>query len=174
MTIAIEKMKETFNEELGYLTDILESGSELSKLAEYLLTTDRNPYSIINVGYNTKCITSFNDILMSLNHALYDDGEVTFYTVNGEPRFGFFNQYEASEDMYLEDIELDMKETYPVLKYVIEVLPQDVNNWIKLSEVFQINDLKRMFLSDAKSGLNDALRVYSKYKLFKQDWIKEL
>ncbi len=150
MVNALEKMKETFNEEIEYLTNILESGSELSKLAEYLLTTDRNPYSIINGGYSANRITSFNDILMPLNHALYDDGEVTFYTVNGEPRFGFFDQYEASEDRYLDDTELDMKETYPVLKYVIEVLPQDVNNWIKLSEVFQINDLKRMFLSDAK------------------------
>ena len=142
MIKALKKMKETFNEELEYLTELLESGSEFSKLAEYLLTTDRNPYSILNEGYDKEEISSFNDMLRTLNHALYDDGDVTFYTVNGEPRFGFFEK-DVPKNRFLSNIQIEIEIQYDKPRYSVEVLPINISNWIELSEAYRLAEIEK-------------------------------
>ncbi len=63
-------MQERITEEFKRLEEFLNQDSDLGKLTRYLLTTDRNPYSIFNEGYSQENISSFLGLIYELNHSL--------------------------------------------------------------------------------------------------------
>ncbi len=82
--------------------------SELAALTAYLMETDANPWGFMPRGWEGSAETStgFASFLGVLRHALYDDGDLSFPIVNGEPRIAFVCKHEDSyEDLVLSDTE---------------------------------------------------------------------
>ena len=174
-------MQERITEQFKQLQEYLNEDSDLGKLTRYLLTTERNPYSIFNDGYSQKSISGFLGLIYDLNHSLYDDGDVTFYTVNGAPRISL--KYDFTEDDYLSPFEKTLLENNKELLkkfpdvpefelYECEKLPRDIDNWIVLSEECHRADIKQCFMSDY-DGNGEFIEHYKKYKCFDESWIEE-
>lgn len=177
LNIIQERITEQFKE----LEEFLNEDSELGKLTRCLLTTERNPYSIINEGYSQENLSSFLTLIHELNHALYDDGEITFYTVNNEPRISL--EYDFSENDYLNEFEKTLvknnKELWkndPDMKdfklYECKKLSISIDDWIVLSEEYHKADIKDCFIHDY-DGTDWAVEHYKKYKFFEESWIEE-
>jgi hypothetical protein len=177
----INSMKENIDEQFERLQEYLNQEDDLGKLTRYLITTERNPYNIINDGYSLENISDFISFISELNHSLYDDGDITFYTVNGAPRFSL--KYNFSENDYLSSFEKTLLENnitfyknFPDMKdfklYECEELPRDIDSWIRLSEEYHKADIKKCFISDYDNNERVILH-YKRYKCFEESWIEE-
>jgi hypothetical protein len=79
---------------------------DVGKLCRHLLETQRNPYSIINdIGYVLESAESMLWVFRNLHHSIIDDGDITFFYVNGEPRFSFLYRHEHDVSAFLSDTE---------------------------------------------------------------------
>lgn len=138
-------MENNIEKQLNELEEYLEENSEFGRLVTYLLTTERNPYSIINGGYSQDHI-SFLNLVRDLHHSIYDDGDITLYTINDAPRISL--KYNFTTKDSLSDFEKQLEKNYSSFKskdfklYEFKKLPYDIDNWIKLSEEFHYNDIK--------------------------------
>ena len=77
----LDKIKQNTKEDLEFIETIIAEDSPIGRFSNYLLCTTRNPWSIFNGGYSQTDI-SFADFIKEIDHAFYDDGEITFYTEN--------------------------------------------------------------------------------------------
>lgn len=174
-------MRENTEDQFKRLEYILNEDNDLGKLSRYLLTTERNPYNIFNEGYSQENISDFLCLVYELNHSLYDDGDITFYSVNGAPRISL--KYDFDDDDYLSDFEKTLLEKYKDSQnqfpdtedynlYECNILDIDIDSWIILSEEYHKEDIKQCFLSDY-DGEQSAIAHYKKYKCFDESWIAE-
>lgn len=153
---------------------------DMSGLVEWLLTTDANPYSYLQYEFAGmfESAEQFVSLLSMISHALYDDGEITFVAVDGEPRIVFANQYEDDfRKNVLTELEQDIESRLvfgrPV-SYEIQVLNIKPNDFGKLYDEWYTNDIKHDFFNDAEMFTVDwAIKHYQEYKLFNQSWIEE-
>ncbi len=174
-------MRDTVEDNFKKLQYILNLDDDLGKLSRYLLTTERNPYNIFSEGYSQENIECFLSLVQDLNYSIYDDGDITFYTVNDAPRISL--EYDFSEDDYLNEFEKTLvknnKELWkndPDMKdfklYECKKLSISIDDWIVLSEEYHKADIKDCFIHDY-DGTEWAVEHYKKYKCFEESWIEE-
>lgn len=160
----------------------VEGKADVSELVEWMLTTDANPYSYLGDVWGSSLDTAenFASFLNNLHHALVDDGDVTFVSVNDEPRIVF--AWAGDTDFrkhVLSKVELDMEDRRKGEKwcpeYEIKVLDISPNDFPALRDAYEKSWLKRCFLWDVK-GKDDSCTIkhYSKYKHFDPAWIDEI
>lgn len=67
----------------------------MDKLVKWMLTSDTNPYEYLPAALAGSLYSAqgFASLCSRLHHAIYDDGEVTFITVDGNPRIAFEYPY---------------------------------------------------------------------------------
>jgi hypothetical protein len=169
----------SFEEAIETIDMFANTPSDFNELVKWMLETDANPYSYLGEVYG-KCFDSaeaFAGMLQTLHHAVVDDGDVCFITVNGQPRivFAFFGD-EGFENYALSSTEKRMKEQGILGKPVeykiewLEILPNEFPNlyieWWK-------KDLKRCFMWDAKRNIEWAKDIYKSYSVFDESWVVE-
>ena len=155
---------------------------QLDGLTKWLMETDANPYSYLPEHWagRTNTAEGFASLLGFISHAVHDDGEITFVTVNGEPRIVFANQHDDDfRSAALTETEKDIEtRPWPAVRtrrpsYVIEVLDITPNEFGPLFDKFYANDIKRFFMSDAVMGVEQAAEHYRKYSCWDEAWIDE-
>lgn len=160
-----KKQQEQYLIDIDFIEKSINEDSEFGRLSLYLFTTDRRSSSIINKGYDKYDASDFSCILHDIHHALYDDGEITFYLINDEPRFSCIYDFELKDDIEYDDDTIKSK--CKILKNIT------IDNWIKLSEEYFVNEIKSNFLIDYQIN-PELIKHYKKYDFFDENWIKEI
>lgn len=175
-----EKFDQSHREAIETIKEY-QQDKDVGVLVNWLLATDINPYSFLDDEYAQYMYTSegFSMLCHLLHHALIDDGDVTFLSVDKKPKIGFYWKYDLPEftrkDYKLirpEDGSRPYIENNIVLSDVI--VYDDFNQFIEAIEIYATNDLKRCFLGDIQimDSLDNAVRHYSQYKRFDPAWIE--
>lgn len=165
----LTRMSENFKSDLDFIKEVTRKDTPLGRLAKYLLITERNPYAIFNKGYNQEQAHSFTNLINSLHHSLYDDGNITFYTINGKPKISL-DYYPKREDLLGAQM-AELEKTIGI-KYELVYLTNDIDAWITLSEQFHENDIKKCFIDNYHRN-KSSIDEYRKYSCFKEEWVRE-
>lgn len=101
----------------------------MHKLALWMLETEHNPYGYLDQGYAkyTSTAEGFEILLSMLHHALYDDGDVTFVTVNKEPKIIFWDKWDDNlKSHVLTDMQKDLESKgYNYEVKVLDIKPNE-------------------------------------------------
>ena len=158
-----------------------QADEDVGVLVNWMLNSDENPYSYLDDSHAHLLSTAegFSFLSSILHHALVDDGDVTFFSVDGQPQILFVHQcdlkdYKEFKRKSYKIIEVDGR---PKLDYEWVdsdiVIFKDYHEWIDAIEIYATNDLKRCYLSDKEChGEEFATKHYSQYKRFNPEWKK--
>jgi hypothetical protein len=153
-----------------YICDSNET--EMQAITEYLLETDANPYGFLPGEWAgcTGTATDFIRLLNMIHHAIYDDGDISFPIVNGEPRISFIWKNEDNyNSLILSESERDMQERLGVV-YGVEQC-DNILDFISKHKEYHRKDIKRCFIGDAAMhGWEFAVRHNSAYFNFDPYW----
>lgn len=141
-------------------------------IAEWLLTTQASPYQFLPAGWGNALSSpgETSGLLAVIHHALVDDGEIEFVSVNGMPRIVFCDHREDNfrevaltpEEQQKADVEL-------------KVLDCTADEFGALVDAATTARLKRCFAMDAAMhGVEFAVKHYSDLNGYNPLWIDEL
>ncbi len=145
---------------------------DMAVITQWLLETDVNPYSFLANGDVLSSAEGFSSLLHKISHALYDDGDISFVTVDDEPRIVFMDYEETEQERVsvLRQIEIE-NEKNGLCRYEICKL-KSVKEFIEAFEHFNIKYEKLVFENDIWSdGLAAAIEKHQNNKYFNKDWI---
>lgn len=175
-----EKFQKSYDNSIASIEHMLDStdAPELAALAQWMLTTDANPYAYLphNWAGHISSAEGFASLLHCIHHALYDDGDIAFITVNNEPRIVFVCPYEEHfRDYVLTDQEKEI-EKRPIFgktrPYDVQVLDIKADQFGPLYDKYQMHDLQQCFSMDAaRFGTEYVLEHYNQYKCFSDAWV---
>lgn len=119
METKLQEFQKSFDDSIAVIKAHAEPGlyePHMDGLVRWMLTTKANPYGYIPSAANSfSSADSFAGLLHMIHHALYDDGDITFVSVDGEPRIVFVWRHEDNlRDFVLTDQEKDF-EANPLL-----------------------------------------------------------
>lgn len=154
---------------------IYQEDKDIGVLVNWLLETDINPYSFLEEGNLLGSAEGFSFLCHLLHHALLDDGDVTFFSVDGQPKIEFVHRCDLKEyvrtNYKLEKNEFGKKELVEEEVKSDIIIFDNYQQFIDAIEEFATKDLKRCYLWDKHlSGEEFANEHYSKYKRFDTAW----
>ena len=169
----LEKFEKTHKDAINYINQCRTTGEpEMIAITNHLLETDANPYSFLPHGWAGALSTStgFESLLHVIHHALFDDGEISFPIVNGEPRIAFVWKNEDDyADFILTETEQNMRKNHEA-EYTITHC-KDVIDFIEKHQKHHDKNVKQWFIQDsARQGVAFATEHYSNYAKFDSDW----
>ena len=85
-----DRVEKAHKEAIEYIRFMLKD-PELGDFINWMMNTEENPYSYLPEGWASATYTStgFSSLVHVINHAWYDDGDISFVTVKGQPRIAF-------------------------------------------------------------------------------------
>ena len=176
----LEVFKDNYEQSMQTIERLRTEPSTMKDLVNWMLTTDANPYAYLPEGWASamESADSFAALLHNIHHAVYDDGDITFVTVNGEPRIVFVWQHEDNFRDYVltrQEKELEKREVFGRTRpYDIQVLKIEPHEFGPAYDAYQIEDLKNCFAVDAgRNGIDFAVEHYSKYNCYDPSWVDE-
>lgn len=179
MTNKFEAFQKNYDEAVETIKRFLEPSKyepQMNGLVKWMMETDANPYSYLPHGWAgaTGSAEGFAGLLHTIHHALYDDGDITFVTVNEEPRIVFVWRHEDNFRNYvLSEQEKDLEKRWSS-EYRIEVLDIKPDEFGPLYDAYYVKEIKHWFMDDAEvHGVEYVVKHYQKYKLFDPAWIVE-
>ena len=168
------KFEKAHQEALAMIQSCLDDVDEpeLQAITKYLLETDANPYSFLPDGW-AGCMTTstgFQSLLHMIHHALYDDGDISFPIINGEPRVSFvWKNEENYANEVLNSTEKDFQKRHGNVYEVGQC--KDIFDFIEKHKDYHRKDVKRFFIMDAVMyGWEFSVEHNSKYANFDPDW----
>lgn len=157
--------------DIVYINSLLQT-PQLSKLYNWLLTTDTNPYSFLPEGWANSLVTASGTsaLFSMIHHAVIDDGEISFVKLNDEPMMLFIDVRNMSQqDLY--KFLLTEQEKSSGFEFDIEILKIEPNDFGDHVDFYQRKWMQKCFIQDAaQHGIEFTKDAYSKYKLFSEDW----
>ena len=152
---------------------------QMNGLVNWMLESDANPYSYLpeNWAGHVSSAEGFASLLNMIHHAVYDDGDITFVTVNGGPRIVFVHQMEDNFRKYVLSRQEQDMENNPRYRaaYEIKVLDIEPNEFGPLYDAHMVEEIKGWFENDAWAhGVDWAAGHYRKYKLWNEAWVEEV
>ena len=169
------KFKKVYDEALACIEQYRSNDSEpeMQALTKWLLETDRNSYGfLIRNGGALSSAESFSSLLNYIHHAIYDDGDITFATVNGEPRIVFSEYDDDFRDHALSEIELEY-DNNATGSYEIKKL-KDGFEFINTFDTYDKARARRNFEYDILTiGIDSAIEKHKDHKNFCAEWIQK-
>lgn len=153
-----------------YLTS---SEPEMMAFTKFLLETPANPYAILPEHWAgcTESSSGMRSLLNHIHHALFDDGEISFPIVNGEPKIVFvWSNEDNYADYVLNETQKHFRDTRGVTYDITQC--QDVFDFIAKCTEYHRTDILRCFITDAAMrGITFAVNHYgSNYAAFDPEW----
>lgn len=190
-----EKFQHAHHTAMQSIQDMLsDPNPEVQLLIDWLVTTDANPYGFLREGWagSMEDSVGFAALCHRIHHALVDDGEIHFIvvqkiieiqndtpksiTVLGEPRITFVERWaEGHDTRMLSPLELNDQHSTrknSTVRYEIFYL-DGVKEFIATHQEYDIQNLRRCFLGDARRDLPAAILHYQPNPRFQSDWIRE-
>jgi hypothetical protein len=179
MTNKFEVFQQNYDEAIELINKFLQTSKyepQINGLVQWMLETDANPYSYLphNWAGSTTSAEAFASLLRMISHAVYDDGDITFVKVDGEPRIVFASEHEDDfRDYVLSEQEKAIEAQWSG-KYIIQVLDIKPNEFGAIYDSYYITQVKQWFMDDAETiTLERAVEHYEKYKAFDPAWIEQ-
>lgn len=180
----LDKFYKNFNAAIEEIESVLNTPGdaydyEMVSLVKWMLCTDANPYSYLPNEWASAIYSaeSFVSLISHIHHALYDDGDITFVSVNNEPRIVFADRCDKNfNERALNNTEKGIAghcSNYSI-HYDIKVLDITPDQFGAIYDEYQKNWLKKCFISDSIHGIEFAAGIYRKYKLWNEDWLNEV
>ena len=141
-------------------------------IAEWLLTTPASPYEFLPAGWGNALSSpgETSGLLAVIHHALVDDGEIEFVSVNGMPRIVFCNQHEDN----FREVALTQEEQQKA-NVELTVLDCTADEFGELVDAAATAQHKRCFAMDAAiHGVEFAVKHYVGSCWYDPSWIEEL
>lgn len=175
-----ERWRKDVEEAIIDIENLVKEENEAGHLANWLLNHNANRYSFSpdkTVGDLLGSALGFNTLCSSIHHALFDDGDITFFTVSGNPQFIFLHRLEKEfKQACLNSAQKYCAEKYGA-EYDIKII-KDAYEFTKVFDEDRKDWLKKCFLNDCKKNSKDLIKYYSEHKeykdIFDPEWIKEL
>lgn len=153
-------------------------------LVRWMMETDANPYGYLDWGWggSLESAEKFAALLHHLHHALYDDGDVTFCTVDGEPRIIFANHHDdgfREKALHPQERDNEAKNiTNPrrpgwVFRYDVRALDITPSEFGPLYDAYHTAWIKQCFMHDSRNDLEGNAKHYRKYQQFDESWVEE-
>lgn len=168
----INEFEKTYTQALETIEYYLFQQPAMSKLVQWMLTTDVNAHFWLPHELVTRLSSAqgFVAIVQTISHAVQDDGDITFVRVNGMPRIVFYYSGKAN----FEEHALTVHERC-VGNNVVEVLDILPEEFGPLVELANINRLKQCFVNDAVMlGEKFAVARAIEHACFDRSWLVEL
>lgn len=175
MNMQIEKYRDNCNNTIKYIEETLTLKNNLGKLINFIINTEINLYGLFEEDYF--CALKINpfvmsDLIKTIEHALYDDGEMSLIATDHETKIIFKDSYDIQkENIFSEHLLYVSKK---LNKQVPQYRILNVDEFIETSNELYIKRLKLLFLNEAKINLSDAIKHYNKYEVFDKEWLDEL
>ncbi len=177
----LEVFQKNYDEAIATINHYLNTPNDkydygMVPLVQWMMETDANPYAYLPHGWagSTTSAEMFAGLLHCIHHALYDDSDITFVSVNDEPRIVFVWKHEDNFRNYvLNNTEKDIEKRWGKERYEIKTLDITPGEFGPLYDEYQRNWLKECFLTDASRGIEWSAGVYRKYKCWNEEWIAE-
>lgn len=179
----LDEFTQVHEEALQTIKDKLEPSQyepDTSPLFKWMLETDANPYAYLPEGWagHMSTATGCASLFHMIDHAVHDDGDITFVKVNGEPRIVFAWRHEDNfRDMVLSFQEKDLEARRvgrTRFKYEVEILDIKPAEFGPLYDAYQAERVKEYFINDAWSrGVDWAADHYRKYNCWDESWIED-
>jgi hypothetical protein len=145
-------------------------------LVKWMLETTSNPYAYVpgRAGLLSSAV-GFESLINELHHALYDDGDMEFVSVNGEPRIVFAWRFDDNfTDRCLTDTERMMAAQHGTT-YEVNVLDITPEEFTQMYDAFESEHLKKCYVHDAaRHGVAFADSHYKVYTCWTPQWKDEL
>jgi hypothetical protein len=149
---------------------------EFAHLVKWLMTTEQNPYGFLPEEWagSTTTAPAFESLCNYIHHAMVDDGDITFYMLEDEPRIAFKNR---NDEDFAESV-LTSTEKYfrnrSGHRYQVKFLP-NAYEFVKAIDAYHESWLKRCFMNDSYRGVDWAANHYrtNHPKTFKEEWVLE-
>lgn len=175
-----DKFKKSYDEAIETINQFMEAPESMTELTKWLMTTDANPHSYLTQSWAGMSETAegMADLLNYIHHAVVDDGDITFVKVDGEPRIVFAHP----SDDYFRDVVLNSQEKQfeerrakiGMGRIDIQVLDIKPNDFGKVYDEYQKEQVKKWFLSDAKrQGVEFAKEHYKEFNCWDEAWVEE-
>lgn len=173
--LRFKKIEENYKSSLEHINKCLVDTKypELQALTKLFLETDVNPYSFLPEYFAPAFDTAggLSSLLGTIHHALYDDGDISFPVVNGEPRIVFANLQDSDyEDAVLNETERYFKKERGN-RYVIGQC-KDTLDFTKRFDSFHSKQVKNWFIDTAaRFGVEFSVKHYChSYSQFDPEW----
>lgn len=144
----------------------------LQAITKLFMETDVNPYGFLPGHFADGFDTAggMSSLLGMIHHALYDDGDISFPIVNGEPRIAFLHHTEdCYEDLILNETEKHFKKNYGH-EYELKRC-SDVFDFIQKFEEYHSKEVRNWFITEAsRRSIEFAVEHFSNYARFDPDW----
>lgn len=174
-----DEFKKAFDNSIEEIKKFLEPGPhkpQMNGLVKWMMETEANPYSYLPDQWGGALSTAegFASLLRYIHHALYDDGEITFVAINGEPRIVFTHRFEKHfRKDALGEQRASYEEDYGDV-YDVEVLDIEPDEFPALYEKWHTSWVKECFMSDAQWDVERTAEHYRKFSCWDESWIEEL
>ena len=173
-----DSLRKIAEDAIDFLEESATEESECDVLIRWMLETDANPYSFLKYK-DAKCFYSaegMERLVRKVIHAVEDEGNICFVTINGEPTIVF--EHVDDPDLYNKSLS---EEHFKLQKYLknsdpikVEVLDIKPNEFPAVHNEYFKKELKKLFIQFANlHGVEQASDYCSKYSLFDDEWVNE-
>lgn len=169
---------------IGFIKGVTSRDDELSKIVNWMLRTKSNPYSFLPYKYADSFYTyeGFTKLIIELDNAIYENGEISFVKVNGYSRIVFakeshenfrekaLSKYEILSEKARKKNEILIKKNINLEKQieVLDILPSEFG---EICDRETVELKKRCFRLDAKKfGIDFAVKHYGDDEDFDESW----
>ena len=174
-----EEFKRAYDDAIATINFYLEPGShepQMNSLVKWMLETDANPYSFLPEQWGGALGTAegFAGLLKFIDHALYDDGDITFVSIDGQPQIVFDHRFEDGfRERVLGEQRAQMEKKYGI-EYAVNVLDITPDEFVELYEAWHTDWVKSCFMRDAKrANVEWTAEHYRKYQCWDESWVDE-
>lgn len=177
----LDKMFAKNNEAINVLTayaKMTDPKSEVDKLCNWIANTDENSYGFfLDSGWAsaTCSVQGMYSLFSNIQHALEDDGELSFIIVNGSPKIVFAWADEVEQINAQVKQSIKQGHCYGPVKLTLDAF-KTVDEFIQGIADARVRDVKKWFLFDAMKRREYAIKYYStEYPdIYDPEWEKEV
>lgn len=177
-----EAMRKCHEDAVADIRRLLDDKDEdVRVLVRWLMETEHNPYGFLPEGWANgwSSAQGFAGLCFSIHHALVDDGDIEFTTVDGRPRIAFLHHSEKGFREHVLTSQERELEAHGAAggrghSYDVEVLPRKASAFVEAWSSYELRELRNAFEWDAADDFFEAVAKHSSDPRFDPRWVEEL
>lgn len=172
---AVDRRHADAKEQVERFLDPADSrGKDMYRLVQWMLETDSDPYGYLQHTWaeSIKTATGFASLLAHISHAIHDDGDICFVTVNSEPKIVFSHPSYPDFEQYV--VWPDLQKSVYKYQGMPEIALLDIrpNEFGDVYDRYEASRLARLFRIDTRAALRSGTPIaqviaqYETYRLW--------
>jgi hypothetical protein len=165
-----------YDDDIKFINNCLYSDEyiEIKDFIKWVLTTECNLYGCLPGDFADLSAYNVAKLISQLDYCLKDDGDISFITVNNEPRIVFYSNNEPDfrrKALSIYEYQMEKENRF---FYNIKILDIKISEFAPLYDKYFSDYVKQCFKTDTHQvGLYHSMMHYSQYDCFNIKWIEE-